>query len=129
MHGRDDYFKRIQTSEMIFAGDMANIMIDTSDAFSRIQNQWITSGHVRAEDVGVFLENFYGFYLRSRTYIKDEKALAHTAELFKSNLRLSPNFSQKTITSILETFNEYLDAIHASPLMQLIENATRIIDQ
>lgn len=130
MYGREESYKKIQSTELIFASDVASIMIDTTDAASNVKTQLTTIGQVSPDSIKVFIENFYGLYLRTRMYVKNEKAVKRVTDLFtNADLRLSKNFTHKKTTDILEAFEAYLDAIHASPLMQLIETATKVVDR
>lgn len=130
MYGREESYKRIQSTELIFASDVATIMIDATDASSAVMTQQSTTGNVKPDSIKVLIENFFGLYLRTKMYVKSEKAVKRVTDLFtKTDLRLNKNFTSKTVTEILEAFEAYLDAIHASSLMQLIETATKVVDR
>lgn len=118
--------KNVITGELIYMADIAYQMRDVIDWETKARTQLKFNPVIEANSFVNFIENFSGFFLRTRTYIKNEKLVEEIREMFKHDIG---NPRRKTAEYIFTIFEEYIDAINRSELMKLIKEATSLQEQ
>lgn len=118
--------KNVITGELIYMADIAYQMRDVIDWETKARTQLKFSGLIHSESFVNFIENFSGFFLRTRTYVKDKKLVEEIKELLKHDIG---NPKRKTAEDTFAIFEKYIDAINRSELMKLIKEATSLQEQ
>jgi hypothetical protein len=118
-------------TEFLWATNLANLMIDTTDAAAKLWREMSLNGKCQTESIEAFLQNFYSLFHHTSEYMhKDNRGVVEeAAKLFQNDLRLKKDLQRATISNALKVFENYNNRLHHTPaIMKIVEEANTFYD-
>lgn len=125
-----NYNNAPRPTEFLWATNLANLMIDTTDAAAMLWREMSLNGKCQSQTIEAFLQNFYSLFHHTAEYMHEDKSVVvKTRELLKSDLRLTKEFERKKVVNALDVFEQYNRRLHHTPaIMKIVEEANTFYD-